>query len=58
MLAGGDTSSLPPFEHSGVWDATLKDFPPSRPAATELAERTGEAMGCASNLPARDRFSR
>lgn len=45
MLAGGDTSSLPPFEHSGVWDPTLKDFPPSRPAATELAERTGEAMG-------------
>ena len=36
---------LPPFEHSGFWDETLLDFPPSRPAATELAERTGESMG-------------
>lgn len=45
MLSGGDTSDLPDFEESGVWDETLKDFPPSRPAATELAERTGEAMG-------------
>lgn len=45
LLAGGDTSDLPPFDHSGVWDATLTHFPPSRPAATELAERSGAAMG-------------
>ncbi|MBV7410691.1 DUF1800 family protein [Maritimibacter sp. DP1N21-5] len=45
MLTGSDTSALPAFDPSGVWDESLKDFPPSRPAATELAERTGEAMG-------------
>lgn len=45
LLRGGDTSGLPEFEESGVWDPTLKDFPLSRPAATELAERTGQAMG-------------
>ena len=36
---------LPPFEHSGFWDDTLSHFPPSRPAATELALRRGESMG-------------
>jgi uncharacterized protein (DUF1800 family) len=36
---------LPDFEESGFWDPSLKHFPVSRPAATELAERTGEAMG-------------
>ncbi len=36
---------LPPFEHSGFWDDTLTHFPPSRPAATELALRRGESMG-------------
>jgi hypothetical protein len=36
---------LEPFEHSGLWDPTLRDFPPSRVAATDRAERTGEAMG-------------
>ncbi len=40
-----DNSHLAPFEHSGLWDPTLKNFPVSRPAATELAERTGESMG-------------
>src|SRR5690606_37366931 len=40
-----DRSNLPTFEESGFWDPSLKDFPVSRPAATELAERTGEAMG-------------
>jgi uncharacterized protein (DUF1800 family) len=40
-----DRSNLPDFEESGFWDPSLKDFPVSRPAATELAERTGEAMG-------------
>ena len=36
---------LPPFDESGFWDPSLVDFPVSRPAATELAERTGAAMG-------------
>jgi uncharacterized protein (DUF1800 family) len=36
---------LAPFEPSGVWDPSLRDFPPSRVAATERAERTGEALG-------------
>jgi len=36
---------LPPFEHSGFWDEGLLNFPPSRPAATELGMRNGESMG-------------
>ena len=36
---------LEPFEHSGLWDETLVNFPPSRPAATEMAEKRGEGMG-------------
>ncbi len=36
---------LLPFEHSGLWDETLMHFPPSRPAATEMAEKHGEGMG-------------
>ena len=36
---------LPPFEHSGFWDETLMDFPPSRPAATDRAMAGGESMG-------------
>ncbi len=40
-----ENEHLPPFEHSGLWDEGLLNFPPSRPAATELAERTGESMG-------------
>ncbi len=36
---------LPPFVHSGFWDETLIDFPPSRPAATDLAIEQGESMG-------------
>ncbi|MBV9756295.1 MAG: DUF1800 domain-containing protein [Alphaproteobacteria bacterium] len=42
-----DNSHLPPFEHSGVYDPTLNPFPPTRPAATRLAEETGHAMGVA-----------
>ena len=34
-----------PFEHSGLWDETLTHFPPSRPAATDLAMQHGEGMG-------------
>ncbi|MBV9971660.1 MAG: DUF1800 domain-containing protein, partial [Xanthobacteraceae bacterium] len=36
---------LAPFDPSGVWDPGLRDFPPSRVAATRRAERTGEALG-------------
>jgi hypothetical protein len=36
---------LEPFDPSGLWDPTLRDFPPSRVAATDRAEKTGEAMG-------------
>ena len=36
---------LQPFVHSGFWDETLLDFPPSRPAATDLALAQGESMG-------------
>ena len=36
---------LPPFVHSGFWDETLVDFPPSRPSATDLAIEQGESMG-------------
>jgi uncharacterized protein (DUF1800 family) len=36
---------LAPFDPSGVWDPSLRDFPPSRPAATERAEKTGESLG-------------
>src|SRR5215813_5958840 len=36
---------LAPFERSDVWDLSLRDFPVSRVAATERAEKTGEAMG-------------
>ena len=36
---------LKPFDHSGIHDPGLEPFPPSRPATTELAKRTGEALG-------------
>jgi uncharacterized protein (DUF1800 family) len=36
---------LPPFEPSGVHDAGLDPFSPSRPAATDQARDTGEALG-------------
>lgn len=35
----------PEFEHSGVFDTGLDPFPPSRPATTELARKSGEALG-------------
>ncbi len=40
-----DVSRLPEFEESGFWEPSFRNFPVSRPAATELAERCGEAMG-------------
>lgn len=36
---------LQPFDHSGIHDPGLEPFPPSRPAVTELARETGEALG-------------
>lgn len=36
---------LPAFDHSGVHDAGIEPFPPSRPAATNLAKATGAAIG-------------
>lgn len=40
-----DNSQLQPFAHSGIHDPGLEPFPPSRPATTELAKETGEALG-------------
>lgn len=40
-----DNGHLPAFDHSGVHDPGLVDFPPSRPATTRLARETGEALG-------------
>jgi Protein of unknown function (DUF1800) len=40
-----DNSELEPFDHSGVFDAGLDPFPPSRPATTDQAKARGEALG-------------
>jgi hypothetical protein len=40
-----ENGHLAPFEHSGVYDPSLKLFPESRPAATRLAAAIGHAMG-------------
>ena len=42
---GQAANPLPPFEPSGVHDAGLEPFSASRPAATDLARDTGEALG-------------
>src|SRR5580698_9855482 len=42
---GTDASRLPPFDHSGIHDPGLEPFPPSRPAVTDQAKQTGEALG-------------
>ncbi|HTW64619.1 MAG TPA: DUF1800 domain-containing protein [Bryobacteraceae bacterium] len=42
---GTDESHLPPFVHSGIHDPGLEPFPPSRPAVTDQAKKTGEALG-------------
>ncbi len=44
-FTGADASGLPAFEESGTWDPGLEPFPPSRPAVTEQAKATGEALG-------------
>jgi hypothetical protein len=42
---GVEAGNLPPFEHSGIHDPGLEPFPPSRPAVTDRAKETGEALG-------------
>jgi hypothetical protein len=39
------TKNFNNFVHSGVFDEGLDPFPPSRPATTNLAKKTGEALG-------------
>jgi uncharacterized protein (DUF1800 family) len=41
----GSQNPLPPFEDSGAFDPGLDPFAPSRPAATDLAKASGEALG-------------
>ena len=40
-----DNSHLPGFDHSGIHDPGIEPFPPGRPATTDLAKETGEALG-------------
>ena len=40
-----ENAHLQAFDHSGIHDPGLEPFPPSRPATTELAKETGEALG-------------
>lgn len=42
---GAPAVALPPFDHSGVFEAGLDPFPASRPATTDLARDSGEALG-------------
>ena len=42
---GAEATGLAPFEQSDIHDPGLEPFPPSRPAVTELARETGEALG-------------
>lgn len=42
---GAPAVALPQFEHSGVFEAGLDPFPASRPATTDLARDSGEALG-------------
>ena len=44
-FGSGENAHLQAFDHSGIHDPGLEPFPPSRPATTELAKRTGEALG-------------
>ena len=42
---GISNDHMQPFVHSCFWDETLTPFPPSRPAATDLAVKDGASMG-------------
>jgi hypothetical protein len=40
-----DSSALKPFDESGIWDAGMDPFPPSRAEAVRLARERGEGLG-------------
>jgi hypothetical protein len=40
-----DNSAARPFEESGVWDAGMDPFPPSRAEAVRIGRERGEALG-------------
>ena len=40
-----DNSALKPFDESGIWDAGMDPFPPSRAEAVRLARERGEGLG-------------
>ncbi|MBU2581811.1 MAG: DUF1800 domain-containing protein [Alphaproteobacteria bacterium] len=42
---GAPVADLPDFDHSGVHDPGIEPFPASRPATTNLASKSGEALG-------------
>ena len=42
---GAPAVQLPAFDHSGIHDPGIEPFPPTRPAATDLAKEKGEALG-------------
>jgi Protein of unknown function (DUF1800) len=40
-----DNGALLPFDESGIWDAGMDPFPPSRAEAVRLARQRGEGLG-------------
>jgi uncharacterized protein (DUF1800 family) len=40
-----DNRALKPFDESGIWDAGMDPFPPSRAEAVRIARERGEALG-------------
>jgi hypothetical protein len=40
-----DKKDLRPFDESGIWDAGMDPFPPSRAEAVRIARERGEALG-------------
>jgi hypothetical protein len=40
-----DNTTLKPFEESGIWDAGMDPFPPSRAEAVRIAREHGEGLG-------------
>ena len=42
-----DASNLPTFDESGIWDAGMDPFPPSRAETVRIAREKGSAMGVA-----------
>jgi Protein of unknown function (DUF1800) len=50
-----DNSALKPFDASGIWDAGMDPFPPSRADAVRIARERGEALGVKVLPPGSDR---